>query len=113
MFVFPKADLLSVCCRANLANIRESRPDYGLVLQVKVLKIFQVVPSPIGSGLTFMRDMVTPRASSTKSDYSQVDVLGSRYKFVNFGVKSRTFMRDMVTSMASSTKSDATCSQNF
>jgi len=26
------------CCRANMAQIRQSRPDYGLVLQVKVLE---------------------------------------------------------------------------
>jgi hypothetical protein len=32
-----------------MAQISQSRPDYGLDFQVKVLKSFQVVPSSIGS----------------------------------------------------------------
>ena len=34
----------------NVALIRESRPDYGLAIQVKVLDSFEVVPSSLGSG---------------------------------------------------------------
>ena len=37
-------------CPANMARIRLVRPDYGLAFQVKVLEIFQVVPSSLGSG---------------------------------------------------------------
>ena len=38
-------------CRANTAHTRQSRPDYGLRFRVKVLKRFQVFPSPLSSGL--------------------------------------------------------------
>ena len=33
-----------------MAHIRQSRPDYGLGFQVKVLRTFQVVPFSLGSG---------------------------------------------------------------
>ena len=33
-----------------MAHIRQSRPDYVLGFQVKVLKTFQVVPSSLDSG---------------------------------------------------------------
>ena len=36
-------------CRANMAHVRQSRPDYGLVFQVKVPTTFEVVPSSLGS----------------------------------------------------------------
>jgi len=39
-------------CRANVARIRQSRPDSGLGCQVKVREPFQVVPSSLGSGET-------------------------------------------------------------
>jgi len=31
-------------CRVDMTHVRQSRPDSGLVFQVKVLKSFQVVP---------------------------------------------------------------------
>ena len=37
-------------CRANMAHIRQSRPDSGLGFQVKILTPFHVVPSSLGSG---------------------------------------------------------------
>jgi len=37
-------------CRANMAHVRQSRPDSGLGFQVKVLKPFKVVPFSLGSG---------------------------------------------------------------
>jgi len=37
-----------VRCRANLAHIRQSRPDAGLRLQAKTSQIFHVVPSSLG-----------------------------------------------------------------
>jgi len=37
-----------------MAHIRQSRPDSGLGFRVKVLKIFQVVPSSLGSGERFL-----------------------------------------------------------
>ena len=43
-------DFLAVCCRANSAHVRQSRPDSGLGFQVKVFKLFQGVPSSLGSG---------------------------------------------------------------
>ena len=36
-------------CRANLAHVRQSRPDYGLRFQVKVLSAFNVVRSSFGT----------------------------------------------------------------
>jgi len=36
--------------RANMAHVRQSRPDSGLGFQVKVLKPFQVDPSSLGGG---------------------------------------------------------------
>ena len=33
-----------------MPHIRQSRPNYGRVFQVKVLKTMQVVPSSLGSG---------------------------------------------------------------
>jgi hypothetical protein len=38
------------CCRANMAHIRESRPDYGLSFQVKELKTLYGVSSSLESG---------------------------------------------------------------
>ena len=38
-------------CRANMAHIRQSRPDSGLGFHIEVLKIFSVVLSSRGSGL--------------------------------------------------------------
>ena len=37
----------SGCCRANVAHIRQSWPDSGLGVQVKVLEAFSVVPSSL------------------------------------------------------------------
>ena len=37
-------------CRANVVHIGQSRPDYGLGSQVKVLERFSGVPSSLGSG---------------------------------------------------------------
>ena len=39
-----------VRCRANMAHIRQSRPDSGLGFQAKVLKTFRDVPYLIGRG---------------------------------------------------------------
>jgi len=38
-------------CRANMAHVRQSRPDSGIGFQVKVPEMFQVVPCSLGSGL--------------------------------------------------------------
>jgi hypothetical protein len=43
-----------------MAHIRQSRPDSGLGFQVKVLKIFQVVPSSLGSAKSTSPDTPTP-----------------------------------------------------
>ena len=37
-------------CRANVAHVRQSRPDSGLGFQAIVLKTLSVVPSSLGSG---------------------------------------------------------------
>jgi len=39
-------------CRENMAHMRPSRPDSGLGFPGKVLETFQVVPVPLGSGLS-------------------------------------------------------------
>ena len=36
-------------CQANMAHVGQSRPDCDLGFQVKILKIFQVVPSSLRS----------------------------------------------------------------
>ena len=38
-------------CRANMAQIRQSRPNSGLGVEVKVLRTFYGVSSSLGSGL--------------------------------------------------------------
>ena len=38
-----------VRCRTNMAHIRQSRPDYGLGFQARVLEPFRVVASSLGS----------------------------------------------------------------
>ena len=39
-------------CRANMAHVRQSRPDSGPVVQVKVLNPLQGVPFSLGRGST-------------------------------------------------------------
>jgi len=38
-----------VRCRANMAHMRQSRPDSGLGFQVKVLETFELASSSLGS----------------------------------------------------------------
>ena len=56
------ARLLSLRFRANVAHIRQSRPDSGLGFQVKGSKPLYVAPSSLGSGrpedLVFNADRV-------------------------------------------------------
>ena len=42
--------MLTARCRANMAHVPQSRPDYGLDFQVDVLQTFQSVPSSLASG---------------------------------------------------------------
>ena len=49
-FIF-KFLLVPCGCRANMAHIRNSRPDSGLGSEVKVLKASEVLPSLLGSGV--------------------------------------------------------------
>ena len=53
----------AVRCRANVAHLRQSRPDYGLGFQVKFLKTFQVVPFSFATPVRRerKRDRVTER----------------------------------------------------
>jgi len=44
-----------------MTNIRQSRPEYGLDLNVKVVKTFQVVAYSLGSGVT----LITPSTTLT------------------------------------------------
>jgi len=46
-------------CGANMAHVKQSRPDSGLGFQVEVLEIFQVVPSSQTNGFF-------PRAASSQ-----------------------------------------------
>ena len=43
----------AVRCRANMAHVRQSRPDSGLDFQVKVFKTLSVVPPSLESGAGF------------------------------------------------------------
>ena len=61
-------------CNQNMAHIRRSRPDYGLGFQVKVLKIFQVVPSSIGNG-PVVRLLTCGEAGSSSSLLLLIQVL--------------------------------------
>jgi hypothetical protein len=45
-----KGAQLKVRCRANMAHITEPRTDSGLGFQVRALRTFQIVPSPLESG---------------------------------------------------------------
>ena len=47
-----------VPCRANMAHIRQLGPDYGLSVQVNILRTFNVVPSSLGSGWAGLGDWV-------------------------------------------------------
>ena len=42
--------LLKCRCPANMAHLRQSRPDSGLAFQVNILRIFEVVPFSVGGG---------------------------------------------------------------
>ena len=42
-----------VLSSANMAHVRQSRPDPGLGFQVKVVSTFEVVPSSLGSGRVY------------------------------------------------------------
>ena len=49
---------IEVGFRANVAHVRQSRPDYGLGFQVKVRGPFQCVPSALESeGLSWWRQL--------------------------------------------------------
>ena len=41
----------TLCCRANVANIRHTRPAYGLVFQVKGLETFLILLNSLASGI--------------------------------------------------------------
>ena len=43
----------SSCCGANMAHVKQSKPDSGLGFHVKALAVVQGVPSSLGSGLTW------------------------------------------------------------
>ena len=47
-------------CRANMAHIRQSRPDSGLVFHIKVFNSYRVVSSLLGSGFSELRDRGWP-----------------------------------------------------
>ena len=44
------SELFLVCCRVNVAHMRQPRPDSGLGVQVKALQNVWVVPFSLGSG---------------------------------------------------------------
>ena len=72
-------------CRPNLAHIRQSRPDSGLGFQVKVLKIFQDVPSSLESGRKMYRMQTTPfiKCISSSRIYSQESTCDHMWSLVN------------------------------
>ena len=70
-----------------MAHIRQSRPDAGRGVQVKVLETFQVVDSSLGSEKAGSVRKSSSPAAVGLTGCSQVDSLGALYKSVNFGVK--------------------------
>jgi hypothetical protein len=50
--IVPSVTNYPIGCRANMARIRQSRPDSGLGFQVKVLNTCKLVPSSLASGIT-------------------------------------------------------------
>ena len=46
----------TVTCRANMVHTRQSRPDSGIDVQMNVHKIFQEVPSLLGSSTVGRRN---------------------------------------------------------
>ena len=56
---------------ANMARIKQSRPDYGLGFKVKVVGTIQVVPYSLASGPTFLPRPSIPRRFSKTSVYPQ------------------------------------------
>ena len=65
-----------------MAHIRQPRPDSGLGFQVKVLKLFNVVPSEGGSGRALPTE--TKVESGTSQSKSGTSVNLSNSEFVNF-----------------------------
>ena len=45
-----RRNVAAVCCGANMAHIRQSRPDYGVGSYTKVVEIICVVLASLGSG---------------------------------------------------------------
>ena len=62
-------------CRANVARVRQSRPDSGLVFEVKVRKTFKVVPSWLGIGPSPLRSEsdVSKEVVSSVGDDGEAD----------------------------------------
>jgi len=56
-------------CRANMAHVRQSRPDSGLGFQAKVLKIFSSVPSSFGPGVEPLPSCQDPPRCRAKMEH--------------------------------------------
>ena len=68
----------SARCRANMAHIEQSRPDYDLGFQWKVLDFFKVVPSSPGSGTRMTHSFPRYRSCATSWNFSRM----SRFIFL-------------------------------
>ena len=58
-----------------MAHIRHSRPDYGSSLQVKVLKIFEVVPSLLRDGTGKLARCIQSKDRQIESSFSTLWVV--------------------------------------
>ena len=61
-------------CQANMAQIRQTRPDSGLGFQVKVLKTFEVVPPSLGSG-TQVAERTHSKSSEPRQKWPELEPL--------------------------------------
>jgi len=68
------------CSASNMAHIRQSRPEYGLDFQVKVLRAFRVVPSSLGSEGSYLGLIVSlnSRLESNKEEEEEEGTRGRR-----------------------------------
>ena len=68
----PGKKWLQVRHRANMAPIRQSKPDYGLGFEVEILTTIQVVPSSLGSGTRNSRGNSQRGRFRAKGNYFKV-----------------------------------------
>ena len=65
----------AVRCRANMAHVRQSWPEYGLVFKAKVLKAFQVVAFSLqGRGSSRFESLILPHHARFTCECNKKDI---------------------------------------